>query len=113
MSETTDQPASPENTSAWHHGRHPVSIGHLVMGVAFGAIVVAWALIQGNVVTGRDIRWLLPIPWVLAGGAGLVAAALTSGRHATRVTGWVPAGPGATTSDTPVAEGDEQDTRQL
>jgi hypothetical protein len=82
-------------------GRHPVSIGHLVMGLAFLGIVGVWALIQTNTVEGSDIRWLLPIPWVLAGIAGLLATTLTSGRHATRQTGWVaPATPAATDDDT-------------
>ena len=48
-------------------GRHPVNIGHLVMGLAFVGIVGVWALIQGDVVQGDDIRWLLPVPWVVAG----------------------------------------------
>lgn len=53
-------------------GRHPVNIGHLVMGVAFAGLAVVWALVVGDVVEGDDIRWLLPVPWVLAGVAGLV-----------------------------------------
>jgi hypothetical protein len=72
-------------------GRHPVNIGHLVMGLAFLGLVGVWGLIQGDVVNDSDIRWLLPVPWVLAGIAGLLAATLTNGRHATRQTGWVPA----------------------
>jgi len=53
--------------------RHPVNIGHLVMGIAFLGLVAVWALIEGDVVGGDDIRWLLPVPWVLAGLAGLLA----------------------------------------
>ncbi len=53
-------------------GRHPVNIGHLVMGVAFTGLLVVWALVAGDVVEGEDVRWLLPVPWVLAGAAGLV-----------------------------------------
>jgi hypothetical protein len=75
-------------------GRHPVNIGHLVMGIAFVGIVGIWALVQGDVVNGGDIRWLLPIPWVFAGVAGLLATTLIArNRHATRQTGWV--GPGS------------------
>ena len=68
-------------------GRHPVNIGHLVMGVAFAGLAVVWALIAGDVVEGDDIRWLLPAPWVLAGIAG-------PGRsdHRRPPTGRVPAG---------------------
>ncbi|MEO9325815.1 hypothetical protein ABFT23_20145 [Nocardioides sp. C4-1] len=64
---TTDHPRGPLTSS-----RHPVNIGHLVMGVAFVGLTVVWALVAGDVVEGDDIRWLLPVPWVLAGVAGLV-----------------------------------------
>jgi hypothetical protein len=71
-------------------GLHQVSIGHLVMGIAFLGIVGVWALVQSDTVTGDDIRWLMPIPWVAAGVAGLVATAVTgSRRYAVRQTGWV------------------------
>jgi hypothetical protein len=71
-------------------GRHQVSIGHLVMGIAFLFIVGIWALVQTDTVTGDDVRWLLPIPWVVAGVVGLVATAITGPRrYAVRQTGWV------------------------
>lgn len=54
-------------------GRHPVNVGHLVMGIAFAGLFVIWALIQSDAVAGSDIRWLLPVPWLAAGAAGLVA----------------------------------------
>jgi hypothetical protein len=54
-------------------GRHQINIGHLVMGIAFAGIVVVWILIKSDAVTGDDVRWLLPVPWVLAGVAGLLA----------------------------------------
>ena len=62
-------------------GRHPVNIGHLVMGLAFAGLVVIWALIEGDVIADREIRWLLPIPWVLAGTAGLLAVTLGNRRR--------------------------------
>ena len=66
-------------------GRHPVNIGHLVMGIAFLGLVGIWALVQSNVVNGGDIRWLLPIPWVFAGVTGLLATTLSArNRHAAR-----------------------------
>jgi hypothetical protein len=71
-------------------GRHPVNVGHLVMGIAFLAMVGVWALIQGDVVDNDDVRWLLPVPWVLAGLAGLLAiGASGSRRWSTKQVGWV------------------------
>ena len=60
-------------------GRHPVHVGHLVMGLAFLGLLGVWALVQGGLVGTDDVRWLLPLPWVLAGVAGLLATTL-SGR---------------------------------
>ena len=57
-------------------GRHPVNVGHLVMGLAFLGLLAVWALIKSDLVTGDDVRWLLPIPWVTAGVAGLAVFAL-------------------------------------
>jgi hypothetical protein len=65
-------------TDSW---RHPVNIGHLVMGLAFLGLVLVWALIAGDVVADDDVRWLLPVPWVLAGGAGLVAMTVSARRR--------------------------------
>jgi hypothetical protein len=80
MTTTQDRPS----------GRHPVNIGHLVMGLAFLGILGIWALVQTDTVTGDDIRWLLPIPWVVAGAVGLTVTAVTgSRRYAVRQTGWV------------------------
>ncbi len=82
--------------------RHPVNVGHLVMGIAFLGLVGVWALVQGDVVGGGDVRWLLPVPWVLAGLGGLLAIGLSSGRRrTTRQTGWVESDttPDPTTTD--------------
>lgn len=48
------------------------------MGVAFAGMLVIWALIEGNVVETDEYRWLLPVPWLAAGAAGLVATVLPS-----------------------------------
>ena len=89
-------------------GRHPVNIGHLVMGLAFLGIVGVWALIQTDTVGGDDVRWLLPVPWVLAGAAGLVATAVTgSRRYAVRRTGWAGEQPAEHAFDRPGWVGDE------
>lgn len=76
---TTSQEIDMDRT---HSGRHPLNIGHLVMGIAFAGIVVIWALILTDTVTGSDIRWLMPVPWVLAGLAGLLAAVRAQTRGA-------------------------------
>jgi len=56
-------------------GLHPVNILHLVFGVAFLGMVMNWALIESGAVETSGLRWLLPIPWVAAGAAGLIATA--------------------------------------
>lgn len=55
-------------------GFHPVNVTHLVMGIAFLAFAGIWAVLARGTVEGEDLRWLLPIPWLLAGTAGLVAS---------------------------------------
>lgn len=68
--------------------RHPVHIGHLVMGLAFLCILGAWSLVESGAVSGHDIRWLLPIPWLIAGAAGLAAVSISSLRkHGSRDSG--------------------------
>lgn len=62
-------------------GRHPVHVAHLVTGVVLLGIVVVWGLHQTGLVGGDDVRWLLPVPWVLAGGAGLLATTLSARRR--------------------------------
>ena len=59
---------------------HPVHVGHLVMGLAFLGLVGIWAAVQYGGVSSEDLRWLLPLPWVFAGAAGLLAVTL-SGRR--------------------------------
>jgi len=62
-------------------GRHPLSVGPLVMGIALIGLVAVWALVKGDVVTGDAVRFLLPLPWVLAGAGGLAASMLTARRR--------------------------------
>lgn len=61
-------------------GFHPVNVGHLVMGVAFAGMVLVWALVQGDVVADEELRWLMPMPWIAAGAAGLAATVWGSRR---------------------------------
>ncbi|HEY1135574.1 MAG TPA: hypothetical protein VGE77_13450 [Nocardioides sp.] len=62
-------------------GLHPVNVGHLVMGIAFLGLVGVWALLATETVDGPDTRWLLPLPWLLAGAAGLAATVLRRPGH--------------------------------
>lgn len=70
-------------------GRHPVNVGHLVMGVALLGLLTVWALVEGDVVDGDDLRWVLPVPWVLAGVAGLVVLVLRDRRAGVSQRGWM------------------------
>ena len=90
-------------------GRHPVNVGHLVMGVAFLGLTFVWALIASDAVEGSDIRWLMPIPWVAAGVAGVLASVLASRRSRRQArTGWVT--DDSTTTDTEPTETDPTET---
>ncbi len=89
LTHTTGKPSTGRR-----RGFHSVNIGHLVMGIAFLGIFVAWILVASDAVTGADVRWLLPVPWVLAGIVGLVATATRGTRSDTREE-WMPQqGPG-------------------
>lgn len=68
----------------WEAGRHPVNTGQLVMGLAFLGMVALWALWATEAVEGGDVRWLLPVPFVVAGGIGLVATAISGAAHRDR-----------------------------
>ena len=86
----TDTATPVTETPERESGRHPVNVGHLVMGIALLGLLAVWALVVGDVVEGDDVRWLLPAPWVLAGAAGLIALAVTGHRgRETRQVGWV------------------------
>lgn len=78
---TYDEPmVGPLDAPEKPSGRHPVNIGQLVMGVAFAGMVLVWALVQGDVVETDELRWLMPIPWLAAGAAGLAATVWPSRR---------------------------------
>lgn len=71
--QTLEAESGPHRTYA--AGVHPVNVLHLVMGVAFLGILVIWMLVESGAAGASDLRWLLPVPWVAAGIAGLVATA--------------------------------------
>jgi hypothetical protein len=83
-------PTSTSTTPGRRSGRHPVNIAHLVMGVAFAGLTVVWALVTSDVVENDHVRWLMPVPWVLAGLAGLVGLIASDRRHVgQQQVGWV------------------------
>lgn len=67
-----DRTMDPEASS----GFHPVNLTHLIMGVAFACFVGIWAAIMLGPLEFDDLRWVLPVPWLVAGSAGLLAATL-------------------------------------
>ena len=71
----------------WAAGRHPVSVGHLVVGLAFLGLVAVWALVRADAVQAADVRWLLPVPFLAAGAAVLLATTLAGARSARRAAG--------------------------
>jgi hypothetical protein len=75
MSDHDSTSTSPESAETLRSGLHPVNVGHLVMGVAFVGLAIIWALIESGTAPTHDLRWMLPVPWVAAGLAGLVATA--------------------------------------
>lgn len=81
MSDETLYLPEPEDQPERRTGWHPVNVGHLVMGLVFLCAVVAWALVQTDTVSGHDLRWLLPLPWVVGGAVGLTAAAVSGVRR--------------------------------
>jgi hypothetical protein len=79
--DVTTPPTEPTTRSATHSWRHPVNIGHLVMGTAFAGMVIVWAIFAGGAIRDDNIGWLMGIPWVGAGAAGLVAMAVSARRR--------------------------------
>lgn len=76
-------PPTPAAPDSFNSGWHPVSTGHLVMGIAFLGMAAIWAALQGGIATSDTLSWLLPVPWLAAGAIGLTAIALGSRRRRT------------------------------
>lgn len=55
-----------------------VRIGHLVMGLVFLLLTGVWGLYVGGAIDSDNLRWLIPLPFLIGGGASLVALALTT-----------------------------------
>lgn len=65
-------------------GRHPVNLTHLIMGIAFLGFAGIWAAIAADLVPDDNLQWLLPVPWLLAGSAGLLATTVSQVRRTRR-----------------------------
>lgn len=64
-----------------YSGRHPVNLTHLIMGIAFLGFAGIWAVVTGGLVSDDNLQWLLPVPWLLAGSAGLLATMISHVRR--------------------------------
>lgn len=55
-------------------GFHPVNLTHLVAGLVFLCFAGIWVALAAGWMPVDDLRWALPVPWLLAGSVGLLAA---------------------------------------
>lgn len=72
---------STDPTSSRPTRHHPLEVGYLVMGLAFLTMVGIWALLTADVASDDDLRFLLPVPWVLGGAVGLLALGIGAARR--------------------------------
>lgn len=76
-----ERPREDRKPPARPSGWHAVNTGHLVMGTAFVGLVIVWALLISDTVQLDNARWILPLPWLVAGALGLLAAVLRGPRQ--------------------------------
>lgn len=55
--------------------------GQLVVGVIFLLLTGVWGLYVSGAIDTDNLRWLIPLPLLLGGGASLAALAVRSRRH--------------------------------
>lgn len=53
---------------------HPVSVTHLVVGVVYVCLALAWALGELGVIGVGSLEWVLPATLIAAGAAGVLAS---------------------------------------
>lgn len=73
---------APRGAETEESGFHPVQLGQLVMAVAFVGILGLWALLTSGNADLDDLRWLSPVPWIVAGVVGLLASVFAPKRRA-------------------------------
>jgi hypothetical protein len=82
----TPREAPQPDPSPWH----PLSTGHLVMGIAFVGLATVWMLREVGAVDIPPHGWLLGLPWVVAGATGLLATVVRHRvRPSGRMRGWI------------------------
>ncbi len=65
------------------NGRHPVNIGHLVMGILFAGLVGAYLMYASNELDVDGLKWAIPVIFIVGGAVGLLAAVMASLRRST------------------------------
>ncbi|GAA3545311.1 hypothetical protein [Nocardioides daeguensis] len=78
--ETPELPREERSTAGRRTGWHRVNTGHLVMGVAFTGLLIVWALVVSDTVQVEEDGWIMGLPWLAAGAAGLIASVLRGRR---------------------------------
>lgn len=68
-------------------GRHPLSVGSLVLGLIFCGIAFAWLLNATDVLHADDLQWAIPVLLVSVGGIGVVASIARGRNGKDRATG--------------------------
>ena len=58
-----------------------VRVGQLVTGLVFLLLTGVWGLYASGTIGTDNLRWLIPLPLLIGGGASLVALAVTSRRN--------------------------------
>ncbi|KRA38323.1 MULTISPECIES: hypothetical protein [unclassified Nocardioides] len=84
-----ERPREERPADARPSGWHQVNTGHLVMGTAFVGLVIVWALLTSDTVQLENSGWILPLPWLVGGGLGLVATMLRGPRHHAAKAAWM------------------------
>ena len=50
---------------------HPVRVVHLVFGLLLVAFLTLWAMVETDAIDQGELHWLIPVPFLVLGAAGL------------------------------------------